>query len=168
MFAPDNKFEDALLFSRFDRDQLLNSSSRSIYLEECEWRSAEHYVCSKIAGNSRLAEQIAAADSAEQAALLIKPWYRLKAKGWRKSRRLFMTRALYTQVQMYDDVREYLLSTGDQLLAESSQYDHYWGVGRDWRGENMFGQVWMDVRKKLMQDAKEQAPVPLDKDETGV
>ena len=149
MFQPDNKFEDALMFSRFDRDHWLNSSSRSILLEDVEWKSAEHYVCSKIAGNTRLAKQISEADSAEEANRLIKPWYRMKVKGWKNMRRLYMTRALYTAVQMYADVREYLLATDDQLIAESSQYDHYWGVGRDWRGENMLGHVWMDIRKKL-------------------
>lgn len=156
MFAPDNKFEEALMFSRFDSEHPLNSCSRSIYLEDIEWQSPEHYVCSKLAGNTRLAKEIAMAPTAEQASKMIKPWYRLKVKGWRNLRRLYMTRALFTEVQMYEEVKTYLLETEDQLIAESSQYDHYWGVGRDWRGENMMGHVWMDIRKKLRQSHSNQ------------
>ncbi len=152
MFAPDSSLEDAVLLSRFDRDHLLNSCSRTLFLEDQEWKSAEHYVYSRIAGNTRLSEQVAEAETAEIANKLVKPWYRMKVKNWKDLRRLYMTRALYTQVQMYEDVRNFLLSTGDKKIAEKSLYDHYWGIGRDIRGENMFGKVWMDIRKKLRED----------------
>lgn len=164
MFAPDTKFEKAIRFTRFDLDHPLNSCSRTIQLEDESWPSAEHYVSSKLAGNTRLAKEVMKAETGEKAAQLIKPWYRMKVKGWRTKRRLFMTRALYIQVQMYDDVREYLLSTEDTLLADMSLYDHYWGVGRDLRGENMMGQIWMDIRQKLRDAASSPLPEATDTD----
>jgi ribA/ribD-fused uncharacterized protein len=64
-----------------------------------------------------------------------------------------MTRAVYTKCKTYDDIAGLLLSTGTQRLVENSQYDYFWGCGRDRRGENMYGQILMNVRDKLMQEA---------------
>ncbi len=154
MFAPDLDNEKALRFSRFDPDHPLATCARSIYLDEQEWPSAEHYVHAMLAGTDELAQRTLKAPTAQAAYDLNKPWYRRKKRGWKNLRRVYMTRAIYTLVQMYPDVKASLMDTGDEMLAESSLYDHCWGVGRDWRGENMVGKVWMDVRAKLReQDA---------------
>ena len=135
MFTSDTRLTKALTLSRFDPQHPLSSAARSIFLEECEWASAEHYVHSQLAGNSLLAERIRRADSAERAYALSRPWYRSKRPGWKRLRRVYMTRALYTQMQMYPEVRAFLLGTGEQMIAETSQYDPYWGIGRDQRGD---------------------------------
>ena len=55
---------------------------------------------------------------------------------------------------------EFLLSTGDAILAEASPYDKIWGIGIDretalkgsvgqWQGENLLGCALMDVRDWL-------------------
>ncbi len=57
-------------------------------------------------------------------------------------------------------LKEFLLSTGDALLAEASPYDRIWGIGLDrntalrgtveqWDGENLLGCALMDVRDWL-------------------
>lgn len=155
MFAPNLDNEESLQFSRFDREHLLSTATRSIVLEEQEWGSAEHYVHAMLAGNRRLAERIRLAPTGLEAYSLNKPWYRAKIRGWKSLRRVYMTRAVYTLVQMYPEVKQYLLDTDDQKISETALYDHYWGVGRDWRGENMTGRVWMDVRDKLRSMAAE-------------
>lgn len=152
MFAPDLRMEEALRFSRFDVDHPLNTCVREIELEQQVWRSAEHYLHSMLARKLRWAEKIRLAPTALDAYNLARPWYRSKKRGWKNLRRVYMTRALYTQVQMYPELRDYLLSTGEELIVESSMYDHYWGIGRDQRGENMTGKIWMDIRKKLRQN----------------
>lgn len=58
------------------------------------------------------------------------------------------------------DIKEFLLSTGDAILAEASPYDKIWGIGldreqamkgsvNDWNGENLLGCALMDVRDWL-------------------
>ena len=57
-------------------------------------------------------------------------------------------------------LKEFLLSTGDSVLAEASPYDKIWGIGldreqaekgsvRQWQGENLLGCALMDVRDWL-------------------
>ncbi len=154
MFAPDTTFEQAVIFSRFDAVHPLATCAHAILLEEQRWKSAEHYAHAMVAGTRELAERIRNAPTALAAYKLHKPWYRKKKRGWKSRRRFYMTRALYTQVQMYPRVREFLLNTGERLLVESSLYDHYWGIGRDLRGDNMTGRIWMDIRQKLRADAQ--------------
>ena len=58
------------------------------------------------------------------------------------------------------DIKEFLLSTGDALLAEASPYDDIWGIKLDretamkgtveqWQGENLLGCALMEVRDYL-------------------
>ena len=63
-------------------------------------------------------------------------------------------------------LKEFLLSTGDSMLAESSPYDTIWGIGLDredalkggvgqWQGENLLGCALMDVRDWLRETSAE-------------
>jgi hypothetical protein len=60
-----------------------------------------------------------------------------------------MTRAVYTKCKTHAEIAALLLSTGSNRLVENSQYDYFWGCGRDRRGTNSYGQVLMNVRDKL-------------------
>jgi len=153
MFAHDTRKENAVRFARLDREHLLSTASpHPVTLEGEAWRSAEHYFQAQLAGNVGHREKIIQSDTPEQAYKLGNLWYKRKRKDWKGLRRVLMTRALYTKVQMYPVVEAFLQSTGDELIVETSLYDHYWGIGRDQRGENMLGKVWMDIRKKLRED----------------
>jgi len=57
-------------------------------------------------------------------------------------------------------LKEFLLSTGDAVIAEASPKDRVWGIGlgeenpkaRDmkyWRGQNLLGKALMEVRERL-------------------
>lgn len=59
-----------------------------------------------------------------------------------------------------DDLREQLLATQDNILAEASPYDKVYGIGmypndpnvqypERWKGENLLGQALMKVREEL-------------------
>ncbi len=74
-------------------------------------------------------------------------------KDWSKVRRVIMTRGIYTKCRTHPDVAQRLLATGDAQLVETTQYDYFWGSGRDRRGSNAYGAVLMDVRKKLQEEA---------------
>lgn len=150
MFQPNTQMENAYRFSRFDVDNLLASCSRHpIVLEDHNWTTCEHYVQASIVRAPADADIIDKFASGEQAVAYTKPWYRRKVKDYKKLAPTLMTRACYTKVQMYEEVREALLATEDKLIVEGSQYDYFWGIGRDQRGENHLGKVWMNIRDKL-------------------
>lgn len=58
------------------------------------------------------------------------------------------------------ELREFLLSTGDNILVEASPYDSIWGIRisasspeaknpMKWRGQNLLGFALMEVRDEL-------------------
>ena len=50
---------------------------------------------------------------------------------------------------LHDELRELLLGTGEEELAEAAPTDFYWGVGRDGTGQNRLGHLLMRIRAKL-------------------
>ena len=151
LFTHSTEFEGALSFSRLDASHLLSTASpHPFLLEEFLWPTAEHYYQSqKFLGPYR--DRVAASASAEEAYTLGNKWFRRKRPDFAKVRRVLMTRALYSKAQQHPQVKDFLLDTEEKKIIETSLYGHYWGLGRDQRGENMLGRVWMDVRDRLRQ-----------------
>jgi ribA/ribD-fused uncharacterized protein len=142
--------ENAYRFSRYDVDHPLASCSpHLILLEEKNWVTCEHYVQSKIMRSKSHADKIETFANGEEAVRFARPWYRFKINNYQQLSPTLMTRALYNKVQMYEDVRNALLETRDNLIIETSQYDYFWGIGRDLRGHNHLGKIWMKIRDKI-------------------
>lgn len=149
MFEHDTAIEESIRFSRFDEDNFLSTVSLHVFeLEDYTWPTAEHYYQAHKFEGLRYASKILAASSGRQAHKLGNAWLKKKVDGWKEKRRVWMTRALYRKVMEYDEVKQALLDTEEKWIIETSLYDHFWGVGRDQRGENMLGKVWMDIRSK--------------------
>ena len=77
---------------------------------------------------------------------------------WAKVRQQISVRGNYEKFSQNEDLKEYLLSTGDKILVEASPKDIIWGIGLDevspdapkpgnWRGQNILGFALMEVRK---------------------
>ncbi len=155
IFTHDDKYEKALTFSRLDKESVFSTASRhSFTLDERHWPTAEHYYqANKFPGTSTFNKMLTV--DANQAHKLGNAWWRPKRKGWKSMRTTIMTRALYSKCQQNPEVKAALLATGDQLIAETSAYDHFWGLGRDLRGKNQMGKIWMNIRDKIRTDEKE-------------
>jgi ribA/ribD-fused uncharacterized protein len=151
LFHISNELEDALRFSRFDDAHPLSTvSPHGFVLEGVAWLTAEHcYQAQKFSHSPDYSAQIAAAAAPLLAYRLGNRWWRPKRPDFKRVRRTLMTRALFCKAQQNPGIAQFLLGTGEQKLVETSLYDHYWGIGRDLRGWNTLGEVWMDVRRHL-------------------
>ena len=49
-------------------------------------------------------------------------------------------------------VRKKLLETKDITICEDSPDDYFWGIGRDGKGANMLGKLWMKLRKEIQEN----------------
>ncbi len=157
MLFPDLD-EDAVYLSRSDESEILGT--HAIYpfkLDGHEWPSVEHYF-QAMKFDTRAPdymEKIRQAETARKARKLGATRFKKIRNDWKKVRRVVMTRAVYTKAKAYPAVALALLETGQRKLVENSQYDYFWGCGRDRRGENMYGKILMDVREKLHSEQKE-------------
>ena len=66
----------------------------------------------------------------------------------------------YLKFTLDPKFRDFLLSTGDSILAEASPYDNIWGIMMEetdenalnplkWRGQNLLGFALMEVRDEI-------------------
>ena len=60
------------------------------------------------------------------------------------------------------DLKKLLLSTGNKMLVEASPYDDYWGIGKEFNGENKLGKILMKVREKLGGEKYKYTPPPME------
>ncbi|WP_317928779.1 NADAR family protein [Halioxenophilus sp. WMMB6] len=156
MFKHDLRLEQVYSFSRLDENNPLSTvSPHGFQLEDRYWPTVEHYYQSNKFAKPVIVQEILDAENGVAAYKLGNRWWKFgRHKDWKQKRRVRMTRALYTKVQVHQEVKNALMDTGDERIVETSLYDPYWGIGRDQRGENMLGQIWMDIRAKLRADQK--------------
>jgi ribA/ribD-fused uncharacterized protein len=60
-----------------------------------------------------------------------------------------MREAIRFKFTNHEDIKEILLSTGEDELVEDSPIDYYWGIGADGTGKNMLGKLLMELRTDL-------------------
>lgn len=140
---------DSLMLSMRDVNHpLATYSMHDFNLDDAQWPSAEHYFqAMRFEGAMR--EAVRNAPHPEAARKLAHKNRRQARKDWPAVQIAFMTRGVYVKTRTHEDVTAALAATGERRIVESSQYDYYWGCGRDTRGENHYGRVLMGVRGRL-------------------
>jgi ribA/ribD-fused uncharacterized protein len=142
-------------FSRSDLFNPLGTFSRHGFtLDDLEWPSVEHYYQAMKFEDTEYRERIRQADHPRIARKLGRNRWKRRRKDWRQVKATVMTRAVYTKCRSHPEVAEALLATNDGVLVENSNYDYFWGCGRDRRGANMYGKVLMRVREKLIEERR--------------
>ena len=79
---------------------------------------------------------------------------------WDKVKYTIVVNGNWRKFSQNQEMKHFLLQTGDAVLVETSPYDHIWGIGYDanapqaadpskWRGENLLGFALMEVRDEL-------------------
>lgn len=154
LFEPDTTKRYSL--SRLDPTHPLASYSKHGFeLDGAEWPSVEHYYQAMKFEDADYREQIRNTPHPADAAKLGKSKKHGRRKDWNKVKETFMTRGTYIKCRTHPEVAKALLATGELPIIETSQYDYYWGCGRDMRGDNVYGKVLMNVREQLRKEAAE-------------
>lgn len=99
--------------------------------------------------NPTVAEQIRFAPSAHEAFKLAERSKSSRRKDWDEVKVDVMREILRAKVDQHEYVRRKLLATGDRALIEDSWRDDFWGWGPQRDGQNMLGNLWMEIRSEL-------------------
>jgi hypothetical protein len=142
-----------LTLSRLDPTHPLAAySQHGFELDGQSWPSVEHYYQAMKFEEEGYREQIRHAPHPADATRLGKSKGHARRRDWDKVKATYMTRAVYIKCRSHPEVARALLASGEQPIIETSQYDYYWGCGRDSRGHNTYGKVLMQVRQRLREE----------------
>jgi ribA/ribD-fused uncharacterized protein len=137
--------------------------SRGFDVEGVRYRTAEHFMMAAKAdlfGDDAARSAILMAETPAAAKALGRAVQRFDESRWEHARSDIVLRGNLAKFGQHEDLRAYLLSTGEKVLVEASPHDRIWGIGMRasnpdariparWRGANLLGFALMEVRERL-------------------
>ena len=126
-----------------------NFAAYEFELDGVRWPTVEHYFqAQKFVGTPHV-EEIRRAPSPAVAKQLGRSRSRPLRPDWEQVKDDVMRTAVLAKFEQHADIRDVLLSTGDEEIVENAPRDYYWGCGAKGTGKNMLGQILMEVRATL-------------------
>jgi len=113
------------------------------------WPTTEHYFQAQKFRDQAQQEAIRRAKTPKIAATMGRDRKKKLRRDWESVKVDVMRKAVREKFTQDPQLREMLLSTGDQELVEHTARDKYWGDGGDGRGRNILGRILMNVREEL-------------------
>jgi ribA/ribD-fused uncharacterized protein len=113
------------------------------------WPTPEHYFQAQKFRDVQEQETVRKAKTPMQAALMGRDRKRKLRRDWESRKVSVMREAVKAKFTQHPDIRDVLIATGSAKLVEHTVHDDYWGDGGDGRGENMLGQILMEIRDEL-------------------
>lgn len=125
--------------------------------------TAEHYMMwhkAMLFGDRVVADRVSAARHPGEAKALGRTVSGFDESVWAGKRYDIVVAGSTAKFEQHDDLRAFLVGTGDRVLVEASPLDRIWGIGlaadderaQDpdrWLGLNLLGRALMDVRTLL-------------------
>ncbi|WP_433210206.1 NADAR family protein [Dactylosporangium sp. CS-047395] len=125
--------------------------------------SAEHYMMwskARLFGDDDAAGRVLVAKSPAEAKNVGRTVKGYDDDTWARERFAIVVAASRAKFDSTDELRGFLLGTGDRVLVEASPLDRVWGIGlaaddeavqdpRRWRGLNLLGYALMQARHEL-------------------
>ncbi|MCE6997517.1 NADAR family protein [Saccharothrix sp. S26] len=127
--------------------------------------TAEHFMMwgkARLFDDAETAERVLAARTPGEAKALGRRVRGFTEDAWVAHRLEIVVRGNLAKFGAHDDLRAFLLGTGDRVLVEASPLDRVWGIGlaadderaadpATWLGLNLLGEALMEVRARLRQ-----------------
>lgn len=110
------------------------------------WMTSEHAYQAAKFDDLRVVNEIHAAMSAHAALKLAKEYADQVRVTWADEKVAVMKDIITRKFEQHPYIQKQLRESGDLEIIENSPKDSFWGRGPDWKGQNMLGKLWMEVR----------------------
>ena len=132
-------------------------------IDGIHYRTAEHYMMAqkaKFFGDMAVFEQIIHSSHPKLAKKLGRKVANFDEKMWNEHRFDIVVKGNLAKFSQHDELKAFLLATGNRVLVEASPVDKIWGVGLakddenianplNWNGLNLLGFALMVIRDSL-------------------
>ena len=126
-----------------------NYSNHGFEFDNKWWPSSEHYYQAQKFPGTSYAEEIRQAPTAKDAARLGRDRSKALRDDWEDVKREYMLKAVLAKFRAHTDLKQLLISTGNEEIIEATTIDYYWGCGTEGTGRNEFGKILMIARRIL-------------------
>jgi len=72
---------------------------------------------------------------------------------WQEKKVRVMEGLIKEKLQVCDEARRVLLASGSKVIIEDTPHA-FWGHGKDGKGQNMLGKIWMKFRENICKESK--------------
>lgn len=143
--------QDEIRFYHSDQPwgEFSNFSQHSIFIDEINWQTVEHYYQAQKFIDMELKERIRLSETPVLAKITAMGMKDLRRKDWAELKESIMLKALRRKFTQHPELAKRLLSTSPQRLVESTSNDVFWGESLDGIGQNRLGELLMLVRTEL-------------------
>jgi ribA/ribD-fused uncharacterized protein len=126
-----------------------NFAPFAIDLDGAHWRTVEHYYQAQKFTDAQIRQKIRKAEKPVIAKNLADKNKAAIRPDWDAVKDEVMYRAVKRKFELHKTLRELLLATGEEDIAETAPTDYYWGVGREGTGQNRLGRIMERIRAEL-------------------
>lgn len=131
-------------------DVLNNFSANAVEIDGVLYPTSEHaYQAAKCTDPNGKVEIIAAKSPLLAKEVSNQKYKAAKDLNWNTKKLSVMESILRAKLDQHQEVRNALAKSGDEEIAEDSPVDGFWGRGKDGKGENQLGKLWMKIRSEL-------------------
>ncbi|MDE6775961.1 MAG: NADAR family protein [Ruminococcus sp.] len=130
-----------------------------------EYHTAEQYMMSQKAllfGDEKINTEIMKSGHPNQFKALGRRISGFNEEIWNNNKTAIVIKGNYAKFSQNQELKEFLLNTGNRILVEASPYDKIWGIGMSannsgienpncWNGENLLGFCLMEVRDMILE-----------------
>jgi ribA/ribD-fused uncharacterized protein len=131
-------------------DVLNNFSANAVEINGVLYPTSEHaYQAAKCTDPDGKREIIAAKSPLFAKEVSNQKYKSAKDPNWNTKKLSVMESILRAKLDQHQEVRDALIKSGDEEIAEDSPVDGFWGRGKNGSGENQLGKLWMKIRSEL-------------------
>lgn len=110
------------------------------------WKTTEHYYHAQRFAGTEYEEIIREIKTPFQAKQVAKSGRYPRRADWFDVKFDIMKKAVTAKFHQYNHLRDILISTGNTILKEHTELDHYWADGGDGSGKSRLGEILMNIR----------------------
>lgn len=126
-----------------------NFSKYGFELDGKYWMTSEHYFQAQKFVGSDFEEEVRLAKTPMEAARMGRDRNKPLRQDWEQVKDEIMMKAVLQKFTTHSDIRDILISIGNEEIIEETTDDYYWGCGTTGTGKNMLGKILMEVRSLL-------------------
>lgn len=124
-----------------------NFAKFGFVLDGKKWDTTEHFYQAQKLIDPDFQEEVRKAKSAKESKAIAYKYPR--RADWEQIKYEVMKKCLLAKFEQNLSLKELLLSTGSEEIAEDSPWDAIWGLGKDGKGKNLLGKALMEIRDIL-------------------